>query len=88
MQRLFTPLCLVLCLALLVTAFGLLAMDAPEPDIALHRARAARDEALEEVLERDLRQRIWLRRTLITALFVSALGIGAFAFLNVPGSDP
>jgi len=66
----------------------LLAMDAPEPNIALHRARAARDEAFEEALERELQVQIWMRRGLITALFVSALGLAALAFLNVPGSDP
>jgi hypothetical protein len=88
MQRLFTPLCLVLSLALLVTAFGLLAMDAPEPNVALHKARVDGDQAMEDLLEQDLTFRIWMRRGLIAALFVSALGIAAFAFLNVPGSDP
>ncbi|MDZ7730440.1 MAG: hypothetical protein U5K37_05235 [Natrialbaceae archaeon] len=49
-QRFFTPLCFVLLPGVLVTGVRLVvAMDAPEPDIALRRARAARDrEAYEE----------------------------------------
>ena len=38
MQQLMPPLCLVLSLALLVTGFALLAIDAPEPNVDLHRA--------------------------------------------------
>jgi len=87
MQRFLAPLCLVLCLALLVTAFALLATDAPEPNVALHRARAMGDEAYEEVLQRDLTHRIWLRRGLIGALFVAAGAAAVGAFLSI-GSRP
>jgi hypothetical protein len=87
MHRFLAPLCLVLCLALLVTAFALLATDAPEPNVALHRARAMGDEAFSEVLERDLTRRIWLRRALISGLFVGAGALGVAAFLTVSGSD-
>ena len=41
MQRLLAPTCLVLCLALLVTAFAVLATDAPEPNVQLHGAIAS-----------------------------------------------
>ena len=87
MQRFLSPICLVLCLALLVTAFALLATDAPEPNVALHRARAMGDEAFREVLERDLTRRIWLRRALIGALFAGAAVLGVGAFLTVSGSE-
>lgn len=86
MQRLLSPLCLVLCLALLVTAFALLATDEPEPNVALHRARAAGDQQFEEVLQRDLTQRIWLRRALVGGLFVGAAAAGVGAFLTVGGA--
>jgi hypothetical protein len=80
MQRFLSPICLVLCLALLVTAFALLAIDAPEPNVDLHRARVMDDEAYRDVLERDLARRIWSRRALIGTLFAgaAALGVGAF----------
>ena len=87
MQRFLSPVCLILCLALLVTAFGLLAVDAPEPNIQLHRARAIGDEPYREVLEKELETRIWIRRGLIGGLFVAALVLGAFAFASVAGSD-
>jgi hypothetical protein len=87
MQRFLSPICLVLCLALLVTAFALLATDAPEPNVALHRARVMGDEAFREVLERDLTRRIWLRRALIGALFVGAAALGVEAFLTVSGAE-
>ncbi|MBM4094361.1 MAG: hypothetical protein FJ276_33880 [Planctomycetes bacterium] len=80
------PLCLVLCLALLITAFALLAIDAPEANVDLHRARVTRDEAMRDVLEEDLKTRIWLRRGLIAALFVAAFALGVGGFLSVGGS--
>ncbi len=87
MQRFLAPACLVLCLALLVTAFALLATDAPEPNVALHRARVMGDEAMREVLEHELLWRIWLRRALLGALFAGAAGLGVAAFLTVGGSE-
>lgn len=86
MQRYLSPICLVLCLALLVTAFALLAIDAPEPNVALHRARASGDRAMEEVLDRELTRRIWLRRGLIGAAFAAAVALAAGAFLAAGGS--
>ncbi len=89
MQRFLSPACLILCLALLVTAFALLATDAPEPNMQLHGARVRGDEAYQEVLERDLQQRIWVRRGVIGALFVAALASGVAGFSSVAGSrDP
>ena len=88
MQRCISPICLVLCLAMLVTAFALLSTGAPEPSIDLHRARVMDDEAFTEVLEKDLTKQIWLRRGLITSLFVLAFALGIGAFLSVSGSDP
>jgi hypothetical protein len=86
MQRFLAPLCLILCLALLVTGFALLATDAPEPNIQLHRARAAGDEAYQEVLERELQRRIWIRRGVIGALFVGAFALGVGAFCSIGDS--
>jgi hypothetical protein len=84
MQQLMPPVCLVLSLALLVTGFALLAIDAPEPNVDLHRARVAGDEAFQAVLERDLTRRIWTRRILIGTLFLAAtmLGVGGFRYLG------
>ncbi len=86
MQRFLSPFFLVLCLALLVTAFALLATDAPEPNILLHGARASGDDAYEEVLERDLNRRVWVRRGTIAALFVAAFVSGVSGFRTVGGS--
>ena len=87
MQRFLPPLCLVLCLALLVTAFALLATEGPEPNVALHRCVRDGRRGFREVLERDLTRRIWLRRALIGALFAGAAALGVGAFLTVGGSD-
>ena len=87
MHRFVSPLCLVLCLATLVTAFALLSMDAPEPNVQLHKARVMGEEAMRDALEADLQFRIWLRRGLFGALFVAAAARGVSAFLTVAGSD-
>jgi hypothetical protein len=86
MQRFLSPVCLVLCLALLVTAFAMLSTDPPEPTIQLHGARARGDEAYEKVLERDLEKQIWLRRGLIGALFLAAIASGAAGFYCIGDS--
>jgi uncharacterized protein (UPF0254 family) len=83
MQRFLAPICLILCLAMLVTGFALLATDPPEPNVQLHRARATRDEAYEEVLERELQRRIWMRRGVIGGLFVGAFALGVGAFCSI-----
>jgi hypothetical protein len=85
MDRFLAPLCLVLCLALLVTAFALLSIDSPEPNVQLHRATAAGDDAQSEVLERDLARRVWLRRSLVATLFAAALALGIGAYRSVSG---
>ncbi len=84
MERFATPICLILCLGMLVAAFGLLAIDAPEPSVELHRARIEGDDAFSQVLERDLTRQIWLRRGVITALFAAAgiLGVTAYRSLS------
>ena len=88
MKRLVTPLCLVMCLALLITAFAMLSMEGPQASIDLHRARVDGDERYRDVLEDDLQYRIWLRRGLIAALFLAAGALGVSAFFTVAGSDP
>ena len=87
MPRLLSPICLILCLALLVMAFALLATDAPEPNVQLHGARARGDEAFEQVLERDLQRRIWFRRAVIGSLFAAAIvsGVAGFRALGRTG---
>ena len=86
MPRLLSPVCLILCLALLVMAFALLATDAPEPNVQLHGARARGDEAFEQVLERDLQRRIWFRRGVIAALFAAAFASGVAGFCALSGT--
>ncbi len=86
MQQLLSPVCLILCLALSVTAFALLATDAPEPSIQLHAARVEGAEDREKVLERDLQRRIWVRRAVIGVLFVAAFASGVAGFSSIGGS--
>ena len=88
MQQLITPVCLVLCLALLVTGFALLAIDPPQVSMQLHRARLSGDTEYRDMLEADLNRRIWMRRALIAGLFVGAFALGAAAFLGNSGARP
>ncbi len=88
MQRIIAPVCLVLCLALLVTGFALLAIDPPQVNMQLHRARLAGGTKYRDILEADLQRRIWMRRALIAGLFVAAAALGAMAFLSNSGARP
>lgn len=88
MQHFITPVCLVLCLALLITGFALLAIDAPQVDMRLHRARLSGDTTYRDLLEEDLKKRIWMRRALIGGLFLAAAALGAAAFFGPSGSRP
>ena len=87
MNGLIAPVCLVLCLALLVTGFALLAIDPPQPSMALHQARINGDDATRKLLEADLKRQIWLRRALIAALFGAAVFLGVSGFWAVRGSE-
>jgi hypothetical protein len=55
--------------------------------VALHRARAAGDRAVEAVLDRELTRRIWLRRAVIGGAFAAALALAAGAFLTAGGAE-
>jgi len=88
MQHIITPVCLVLCLALLVTGFALLAIDAPQVDMRLHRARLSGDTTYRDMLEADLEKRIWMRRALIGGLFLAAVALGVAAFYGSSGTRP
>ncbi len=86
MNRLLPPLCLLLALASLISAFTLLATDAPEPSMKLHQARVEGDEDYRKVLEEDLEKRRVFRTILITGLFVSTGLFTVAAFLTMSRS--
>lgn len=78
MFRLIPPLCLVLALAMVIVGFGLWAVEPPEANVDLHRARAAGDEPYQEVLELQLHRQQRTRHWLLGCLFA---GSGIFALL-------
>ena len=85
MHRILPPLCLLLALAMAVVGFALWAVDPPEANVELHRARASGDEQYREVLEAELRRRQWTRNLLLGCLFV---GSGVFAVTAFVGMRP
>ena len=84
----FVPrICLFLALASLVSGFVLLAVGAPEPDMAIHRARIAGDETRRELLETQLAERQRARTIAIVGLFASAAIFTTAAFMTMGESS-
>ena len=52
LQRFLPPLCLLIALGMLVVAFSLLAVGAPEATVDLHQARASADETFLQTYRR------------------------------------
>ncbi|MBN2476404.1 MAG: hypothetical protein JXB62_17455 [Pirellulales bacterium] len=88
MHRLIPPLCLLLALAMVIAGFGIWAVEAPEADVELHRARVSGDEPYVDVLEAQLRRRQWERRLLLGALFAGGVVFTVAAFLTMRPSGP
>ena len=85
MQKLISPLCLLLALAMLIAGFAIWAIEPPQPNMELHRARVAGDEAYTEVLEEQLEGRRWSRKVLLIGLFAGCgtMVLVAFLMMNV-----
>jgi hypothetical protein len=84
MDRFVPPLCFLLALAMLISGFALWAVDAPEADVRLHRARLSGDPQLRDKLEADLRRHQRTRNVLLACLFVGSgvLTVTAFATMR------
>lgn len=88
MKNIVPPLCLVLCLLLLIAAFAVLAIESPQPGIELHRARVEDDEQYRDVLQRELDRRRLRRKLLIGSLFGLAVIAAAGAFSAMRPAGP
>jgi len=71
---------------MLIAGFALWSVEAPQPNMALHRARVTGDEAYSEVLEEQLASQRWSRKALLIGLFggSGAMVVIAFFMLSVP----
>jgi hypothetical protein len=87
MSRLLSPLCLILSLAMAIVGFGLWAVEPPEAEVDLHRARVSGDEAYQEVLEARLDRRQWTRNLLLGCLFAGSGLFAVMAFATMRGSE-
>ena len=86
MRQLISPLCLLLALALLIAGFALWSVEAPRPNMELHRARVTGDEAYSDVLEDQLEHQRWARKALLIGLFGGSgtMIVTAFLMMSVP----
>jgi len=81
MHRLFPPLCMFLALAMAVAGFCICAVEMPQPNIDLHRARVSGDEQYRDALEARLRRQRLGRRVLLGCLFTGSGLLAVTAFL-------
>jgi len=86
MNRLIPPLCLILALAMAITAFALLAVGPPEPSVDLHRVTAEGDEASRDALQADLRRARFERKLLLGCLFAGGVVMIVMAFMTMQSS--
>jgi hypothetical protein len=86
MQQLISPFCLLLALAMLIAGFAIWAVEPPQPNMELHRARVSGDEAYSEVLEEQLKKQRWSRNALLMGLFGGSgtMVVVAFLMMSVP----
>ena len=85
-RSLFSPLCLLLAIAMAVVGFSMLAFGGPEASLSLHQARATGDELAETTLEADLDARQTQRVTMIVMLFVGSGVMTIVGFGSMQGS--
>ncbi len=86
MKQLISPLCLLLALALLIAGFAIWAVEPPQANMELHRARVTGDEEYSEVLEDQLEGQRWSRKVLLFGLFGGSamMVVMAFVMMSVP----
>jgi len=82
-----SPACLLLALALLIAGFAVWAVDAPEPNAALHQAQADGDDRYRDALQSQLRARQLRRKVLLACLFGGSALLATTAFLAMPTSE-
>ncbi len=84
MDRLLSPLCLLLALAMLIAGFALWSVDPPEAGMELHRARVVGDDDMAAAQESKLEQRQTSRTILLYCMFggSAAMTLAAFATLG------
>ena len=89
MPNLLPPICLLLALSMVIVAFALWAVEAPEASVELHQARAAGDEDYRDVLEAELKRRQLARSMLIGCLFAGSgvMTLAAFATMRPSGGS-
>jgi len=75
-----------LALALLIAGFAVWAVEPPQPNMELHRARVTGDEAYSEVLEAQLAGKRRSRWILLAGLFGGSgtMVLTAFFMMSVP----
>ena len=88
MRNLLPPLCLLLALAMVITAFAVWAVEPPAASVELHRARAAGDEDMRDVLEGKLKRQQFARQVLLGCLFAGScvMTFAAFATMRPSGA--
>jgi len=86
MRHFLSPLCLLLALSLLIAGFAMWAVESPQPNMELHRARVTGDEAYSEVLETQLAGQRRSRKVLLIGLFggSATMVVMAFCLMGVP----
>jgi hypothetical protein len=83
MNAVVPPLCLVLSLLLFIAGFAFLAIEPPQPSVALHQARVEADEAYSEALEQQLQRRRLARKLWIGCLFGMAVVTAVAGFVTM-----
>jgi len=88
MRNLLPPLCLLIALAMVITAFAVWAVEPPAVSVELHRARAAGDEDTRDVLEAKLKRQKFARQVLLGCLFTGScvMTFAAFATMRPSGA--
>lgn len=83
MRNLLPPLCLLIALAMVITAFAVWAVEPPSAGVELHRARAAGDEDTRDVMEAGLKRRKLARNVLLGCLFTGSGVMTLAAFVSM-----
>ena len=83
MSKLIPPLCLILALLSVITAFALVMTGTPEVGIELHQARVGDDDKYRLLLEEQLEDQRRQRHYLIAALSTSGVLLTTVAFLSM-----